>query len=124
MGILLHHAGRRARNPDVVVLVEITAVETRIDQHSRSQRDVVVPRQEEFLELASELERVWENPTADIRLKKRIVRTLIHEIVAAMHKQMTVHELAAMPHYHPTLAEIWTYPAEELSADIARAAAR
>jgi dihydrolipoamide dehydrogenase len=44
---------------------------------------------------------------------------LIHEIVAAMHKRMTVHELAAMPHYHPTLAEIWTYPAEELAGKIA-----
>ena len=43
---------------------------------------------------------------------------LIHEIVAAMHKRMTVRELAAMPHYHPTLAEIWTYPAEELAARI------
>ena len=31
---------------------------------------------------------------------------LIHEIVAAM------------PHYHPTLAEIWTYPAEELAEQI------
>jgi len=40
---------------------------------------------------------------------------LIHEIVVAMAKRMTVHELAAMPHYHPTLAEIWTYPAEELA---------
>jgi pyruvate/2-oxoglutarate dehydrogenase complex dihydrolipoamide dehydrogenase (E3) component len=43
---------------------------------------------------------------------------LIHEIIAAMHKRMTVHELAAMPHYHPTLAEIWTYPAEELACQI------
>jgi pyruvate/2-oxoglutarate dehydrogenase complex dihydrolipoamide dehydrogenase (E3) component len=43
---------------------------------------------------------------------------LIHEIVAAMTKRMTVHELAAMPHYHPTLAEIWTYPAEELAERI------
>ena len=40
---------------------------------------------------------------------------LIHEITAAMAKRMTVHELAVMPHYHPTLAEIWTYPAEELA---------
>jgi pyruvate/2-oxoglutarate dehydrogenase complex dihydrolipoamide dehydrogenase (E3) component len=40
---------------------------------------------------------------------------LIHEITAAMAKRMTVRELAAMPHYHPTLAEIWTYPAEELA---------
>ena len=45
---------------------------------------------------------------------------LIHEIVAAMYKRMTVHELAAMPHYHPTLAEIWTYPAEELADQIRR----
>jgi dihydrolipoamide dehydrogenase len=44
---------------------------------------------------------------------------LIHEIVAAMHKRMTVRELADMPHYHPTLAEIWTYPAEELADKIA-----
>jgi dihydrolipoamide dehydrogenase len=43
---------------------------------------------------------------------------LIHEIIAAMHKRMTVQELAAMPHYHPTLAEIWTYPAEELAEQV------
>jgi len=43
---------------------------------------------------------------------------LIHEIVAAMAKRMTVYELATMPHYHPTLAEIWTYPAEELAERI------
>jgi pyruvate/2-oxoglutarate dehydrogenase complex dihydrolipoamide dehydrogenase (E3) component len=45
---------------------------------------------------------------------------LIHEIVAAMAKRMTVQELAAMPHYHPTLAEIWTYPAEELAEKISK----
>ena len=43
---------------------------------------------------------------------------LIHEIVAAMAKRMTVHELAVLPHYHPTLAEIWTFPAEELAEKI------
>lgn len=43
---------------------------------------------------------------------------LIHEIIVAMAKRMTVSELAATPHYHPTLAEIWTYPAEELAAQI------
>lgn len=49
---------------------------------------------------------------------------LIHEIIAAMSKRMTAQELAAMPHYHPTLAEIWTYPAEELAERIAQAGAR
>jgi pyruvate/2-oxoglutarate dehydrogenase complex dihydrolipoamide dehydrogenase (E3) component len=48
---------------------------------------------------------------------------LIHEIVVAMAKRMTAHELAALPHYHPTLAEIWTYPAEELAGRIPQKAA-
>jgi pyruvate/2-oxoglutarate dehydrogenase complex dihydrolipoamide dehydrogenase (E3) component len=43
---------------------------------------------------------------------------LIHEITAAMHGRMTAQELAAMPHYHPTLAEIWTYPGAELAERI------
>lgn len=40
---------------------------------------------------------------------------LIHEIAVAMHLGSTVSRLATSPHYHPTLAEIWTYPAEELA---------
>ncbi len=38
---------------------------------------------------------------------------LIHEVVAAMHHRCTVREFVRIPHYHPTLSEIWTYPAEE-----------
>lgn len=43
---------------------------------------------------------------------------LIHEIIVAMQVRMTVHQLAETPHYHPTLAEIWTYPADELADQI------
>lgn len=43
---------------------------------------------------------------------------LIHEVMVAMGARMTVHQFAALPHYHPTLAEIWTYPAEELADQI------
>jgi DNA invertase Pin-like site-specific DNA recombinase len=57
-------------------------LETRIDQHVHAQKTTILPQREEFIELASELEEVWSSPTADTRLKKRIVRTLIHEIVA------------------------------------------
>jgi len=39
---------------------------------------------------------------------------LIHEIVVAMYFQSTVSDFIKIPHYHPTLSEIWTYPAEEL----------
>jgi pyruvate/2-oxoglutarate dehydrogenase complex dihydrolipoamide dehydrogenase (E3) component len=40
---------------------------------------------------------------------------LIHEIVVAMRFSATAAQLASTPHYHPTLSEIWTYPAEELA---------
>jgi pyruvate/2-oxoglutarate dehydrogenase complex dihydrolipoamide dehydrogenase (E3) component len=40
---------------------------------------------------------------------------LIHEIVVAMRFRATAKQLAETPHYHPTLSEIWTYPAEELA---------
>jgi pyruvate/2-oxoglutarate dehydrogenase complex dihydrolipoamide dehydrogenase (E3) component len=40
---------------------------------------------------------------------------LIHEIAVAMHFRATAKEFAKIPHYHPTLSEIWTYPAEELA---------
>ena len=40
---------------------------------------------------------------------------LIHEIVVAMRFGATAAQLASTPHYHPTLSEIWTYPAEELA---------
>jgi pyruvate/2-oxoglutarate dehydrogenase complex dihydrolipoamide dehydrogenase (E3) component len=40
---------------------------------------------------------------------------LIHEIVVAMYFGATAGDLARVPHYHPTLSEIWTYPAEELA---------
>jgi len=40
---------------------------------------------------------------------------LIHEMAAAMYFRATAHDLLKIPHYHPTLSEIWTYPAEELA---------
>jgi DNA invertase Pin-like site-specific DNA recombinase len=63
-------------------LQRVRELETRIDQHIHGQKKTTVPQREEFLELASELETVWDSPSTDVRLKKRIVRTLIHEIVA------------------------------------------
>lgn len=41
---------------------------------------------------------------------------LIHEVIVAMNFKSTVTEFMRIPHLHPTLAEIWTYPAEECAA--------
>ncbi len=43
---------------------------------------------------------------------------LIHELAAVMYFRGTVRQLMEIPHYHPTLAEILTYPAEELSGQL------
>ena len=39
---------------------------------------------------------------------------LIHEPLAMMRYRGTAEEMMNLPHYHPTLSEIWTYPAEEI----------
>ncbi|HXZ25253.1 MAG TPA: dihydrolipoyl dehydrogenase [Nitrospiria bacterium] len=43
---------------------------------------------------------------------------LIHELVVAMHYRATAADLLTIPHFHPTLAEIFSYPAEELAAQL------
>jgi pyruvate/2-oxoglutarate dehydrogenase complex dihydrolipoamide dehydrogenase (E3) component len=48
---------------------------------------------------------------------------LIHEIIVALYFGATVHEFLKIPHLHPTLAEILTYPAEEIALQIAAAGA-
>ena len=62
-------------------LSRVGACETRIAEH-----DAVAPRPAlppvALETLAADLQGVWAAPTTDARLKKRIVRTLIHEAVA------------------------------------------
>jgi DNA invertase Pin-like site-specific DNA recombinase len=63
-------------------LARVTEVEAKIAGH-----DAVAPLRADpapftFTTLASNLRAVWMAPTADARLKKRIVRTLIREVIA------------------------------------------
>jgi len=48
---------------------------------------------------------------------------LVHEVIVAMYYGGTVKQFIAIPHLHPTLAEIWTYPAEECVQKLAMAGA-
>ena len=43
---------------------------------------------------------------------------IIHEVIVAMNFRADVCEFMRIPHLHPTLSEIWTYPAEECAAQI------
>lgn len=44
---------------------------------------------------------------------------LIHELTALLSVHATAEDLASLPHYHPTLSEILTYPAEEIAQRVA-----
>jgi pyruvate/2-oxoglutarate dehydrogenase complex dihydrolipoamide dehydrogenase (E3) component len=46
---------------------------------------------------------------------------LIHEVIVAMYFGATVKQFMTIPHLHPTMAEIWTYPAEECAEKLATA---
>jgi pyruvate/2-oxoglutarate dehydrogenase complex dihydrolipoamide dehydrogenase (E3) component len=45
---------------------------------------------------------------------------LIHELIAVMYFHGTAQDLLRIPHYHPTLAEIITYPAESIVEQMGR----
>ena len=56
-------------------------IERRIEQHCNTSREESAPTVEEFSELANQLEELWRQDDADTRLRKRIVRSLIHEVI-------------------------------------------
>jgi hypothetical protein len=62
-------------------LERVREIEGRIAHHSASLDGDAIPTQEEFSELAERLEALWGHSSTDARLRKRIVRSLIHEVI-------------------------------------------
>jgi DNA invertase Pin-like site-specific DNA recombinase len=62
-------------------LQRVRELELRIEQQVPASDPGAMPGAEEFADLAMRLEAVWSRPEVDVRLKKRIIRTLIHEVV-------------------------------------------
>lgn len=63
-------------------LEHLRGIETRIDEHLASGKQAAPATVEEFRTLAASMDLVWNDPGTDVRLKKRIVRALIQEVVA------------------------------------------
>jgi Recombinase/Recombinase zinc beta ribbon domain len=64
-------------------LQKVQEVELRIQQQVQ-RRKVAPATQEEFANLAGDLAAVWNHPASDARLKKRIVRALVEEVIVDM----------------------------------------
>src|SRR5262249_32652105 len=65
-----------------VALARVRELEQRLTREDEARDVSVMPSSDEFADLARELEEVWRSPESDARLKKRIVRTLIEEVIA------------------------------------------
>jgi DNA invertase Pin-like site-specific DNA recombinase len=63
-------------------LERVEELQTRIEEHLRMDQQGPPGTMEEFEDLATDLEVVWNDPETDVRLKKRIVRTLIQDVIA------------------------------------------
>lgn len=62
-------------------LARVREIEQRLAEHDGVKRSQPRPSLADFTALAERLEALWEHPDTEQRLKKRIVRSLIHEIV-------------------------------------------
>ncbi len=63
-------------------LQRVDELEQRIDLQRSQGTTRITPTLEDFQSLAGDLEAVWAHPETSVRLKKRIVRVLIHEVIA------------------------------------------
>jgi DNA invertase Pin-like site-specific DNA recombinase len=63
-------------------LRRVQDLEQRIDRRQGQQVTAARPTKEDFESLGSDLETVWNSASTDTRLKKRIARTLIQEVIA------------------------------------------
>ena len=62
-------------------LNRVEALEQQVEQHTATESIAPTPTLGDFEELAADLEAVWQNDRTDVRLKKRIVRSLIEEVI-------------------------------------------
>ena len=64
-----------------LALQHVREIETRIAQHGATAAPTATPSLEECHQLSQQLESIWTDPATSVRLKKRIVRTLIDEVL-------------------------------------------
>jgi excisionase family DNA binding protein len=71
-------------------------LEQRIERLKQEEPEIEPAAQDEFVGLAEELETIWANPESNARLKKRIVRTLMREVIVDLNAErsevvLTIH---------------------------------
>jgi excisionase family DNA binding protein len=68
-------------------LERVAEVEARIAKEKSEHAAPEPPSSDQLLRLAKDLEEVWDDPQTDVRLKKRIVRALLQEVIVDVHRE-------------------------------------
>jgi hypothetical protein len=80
-----------------VALQEVRAIESRIAANGECEHVTSLGKLEDLQDLAGDLEALWNDPQADERTKKRLIRALIREIVVDIDEQTS--ELVLLIHW-------------------------
>ena len=78
-------------------LERVTNLQERIEAHDHQVPAPTSATPDDLVSLASDLKTIWADPATDARLKKRLVRTLIHEVIADVEPQAS--EVVLMLHW-------------------------
>jgi len=68
-------------------LERVAELEARIAKEKSEHALPEPPSSDQLLGLAKDLEQVWDDPQTDVRLKKRIVRVLLQEVIVDVHRE-------------------------------------
>jgi DNA invertase Pin-like site-specific DNA recombinase len=63
-------------------LERVGELEARVQRERAQSKETLLPSKDELMILAKEIDQLWNHPDTDICLKKRILRTLVEEILA------------------------------------------
>lgn len=78
-------------------LRKVYELEVKLQQFDAAIESVPMPDKEVLLSLARDLPTIWNAPSTDMRLKQRIVRILVHEIVADVDEE--ANEIVLLIHW-------------------------
>ena len=70
------------RSVGTTALAHVAELERRLQEASYSAPQLTAEQRAQLLALGDDLDRAWDNPHAPITLKKRILRTVLQEIIA------------------------------------------
>ena len=80
-----------------VALQKKVELEDKLKEFDRTSQSTPLPDERVLISLAQDVPKIWNSPSTDMRLKQRIVRILIHEIVADV--EDTKNEIVLVIHW-------------------------